>query len=426
MRLAEMRDEDWLKEKYQSMSQAERAEYALVSLKIKRFRTFNRIFGRAAGDELIRAVYEAIQNWLQEGEYVVHGHLAGYYILFRVPLDYEGIFQRIIELNHQVRDGTDPKFEGEVFSGMGVFHLGGEPVDFLTAQYNADICRAECPERNFRNSHMEVYGLSYQDKGLQYFDLRREIKPALDHGDFKLYLQPKVDLKTGRVERAEALVRWIDPVKGMIPLSDFMPFLEETGLIAEVDVNQFEQVCQYINRWIEVYGKKIAISVNLSSCAFNYLYFFQDYEKAYQKYQPPKDCIEFELMESSVLNQVERVRQVVGELKNFGFSCALDDFGSGFSNFDVMTTEGLSILKIDRSLFQNDRSERERTVLRHIIESAHELGMKVVAEGVESQRYVEFLRENGCEYIQGYIFYPPMPVEEFERRFLENGEQVIF
>lgn len=419
-----MHDEQWLIQRYDAIPQQRRREYALISLKIKRFRTFNRLFGRAVGDELIEKVYDAIQGWLRPEEYAAQIYLDCFDLLVRVSDDYMEIFDLIIDLNRKIRDMPDERFHGKVFSGFGVYHLTEEPVDFFTAQYNADICRNECPERDFRNSHMEVYGQTYTDLNLRYFDLRQTILPALERGEFKLYLQPKVDLRNGEVYRAEALLRWIDPVRGMVPLDEFLPGLEQNGLIEDVDIYIFEEVCRYIGRWIEQYGKKIQISVNLSSCAFNYVYFFQDYINAYEKYQTPKDCIEFELLEGSVLNKVERVRQVVGEITDFGFTCALDDFGSGFSNFNVLTTEGLTDLKIDRSLFRDDRNQREHIVLKNIILSAHQLGMSVVAEGVETQAYVDYLQECGCDYIQGFIFYRPMPADEFEARFLRDGERV--
>lgn len=417
-----MHDEQWLIEKYYGLPASERTHYSLVSLKIKRFRTFNRLFGREVGDELIQKVYDAIETWLQEGEYAAQVRLNYFNLLLRMTSDYESSFQRIISLNRQIRDMPDPRFHGKVFSGMGSYPLPQEPVDFHTAQYNADVCRYECPQRDFRNSHFEVYGVSYHDPNLKYFDLKDAIRPALDNGHFHLYLQPKVELSTGAVSHAEALVRWIDPVRGMIPLGEFMLGLEENGLIEDVDLYIFEEVCKSVNRWLEVYGKKIKVSVNLSSCAFNYLYFLEDYEKAYRKYDTPKDCIEIELVEGSILNKVERVRQVVEQIRGFGFDCALDDFGSGFSNFAVLSTQGFNTLKIDRSLFQDEHNERERLLVRHIIDSAHELGMSVVAEGVESRGYLDFLKESRCEFVQGYVFYKPMPVEEFETRFLQNGE----
>ena len=114
---------------------------------------------------------------------------------------------------------------------------------------------------------------------------------------------------------------------------------------------------------------------------------------------------------------------MVEQLRNFGFSCSLDDFGSGYSSFSVLTNTGLEALKIDRSLFRNEGDPREKVLIRHIVETAKELDMKVIAEGVETRGYVEFLKELGCDYVQGFVFYRPMPVEEFEERFLKNREQ---
>ncbi len=144
--------------------------------------------------------------------------------------------------------------------------------------------------------------------------------------------------------------------------------------------------------------------MNLSSNMFNYRYFLDHYKEVYNKVPCPKDCIEFELLESIVLNQVELVSRVVKQLREFGFSCALDDFGSGYSSFSVLTNADLNTLKIDRSLFQNESDTRERILIRHIVETAKELEMKVIAEGVETRGYVDILKELGCDYIQALYF----------------------
>lgn len=419
-----MHDERWLKEKYDALPAGERPQYAFISCKLKRFRTVNRLFGRAVGDELIEKFYDIASAWLGGGDYIANIRLDYFNLLVRLPRDYDDIFHYVIALNRQIRDMPDERFQGKIFTGFGIYPLGEEPVDFYTAQYNADVCRAECPESSFRNSHFEVYGLTYQDSNLKHFDLAQIIKPAIDRGEIKLYLQPKVDLKTGEISSAEALVRWIDPEKGIIPVSEFLPGLEELGLTEHVDLYLFELVCRYLNRWISDYGKRITISVNLSRSMFNYRYYFEDYKKIHQQYDTPKDCIEFELIESIVLNQVERVREVVDELHEYGFRYSLDDFGSGYSSYSVLTNTDFSMIKIDRSLFQNEGSERERILIRHIVETAHELGMKTVAEGVETPGYVDYLRTLGCDYIQGFVYYRPMPAEEFEARFVRGAERV--
>lgn len=419
----DMKDEAWLKARYDALPADRRPEYSLVSLKLKRFRALNQLVGRRAGDELIEQVFQVLQNQLKQEEWLAQIHLEHFNLLVRWPRDYEQLFQFIIQLNACIRDLPDVRFSGRVFTGFGVCQLTEDPLDFYTAQYQADTCRAECPQAAFRNSHLEVYGLTFQDKTLQYLDLLQTVQPALDDGQIRMYLQPKVDLRTGEVTKAEALVRWIDPVRGMIPVSEFLPILEDNGLISNVDLFIFEQVCRVLRRWQDRFGKKIAISVNLSGCMFNYRYYFKDYKQIHQKYDAPKDCIEFELLESIVLNQVQRVQEVVNELRDYGFSYSLDDFGSGYSSFSVLTNTHFSAIKIDRSLFNDSSSRRERVLIRHIIETAHELGAVTVAEGVETREYVDYLKQLGCEYIQGFYFYKPMPVDEFERRFVIGDER---
>ncbi|MFR2488921.1 MAG: EAL domain-containing protein [Hungatella sp.] len=413
-------DEQWIKEKYEEICRQNPADYVLISLKIKRFRIFNRLFGREAGDRLLERVYEAIQDWIGEEEYAAHLYLDYYNMLVKVPHDYSTIVQYVTDFSHMIRDMKDDEGFGQVFIGLGIYPLEDDSTDFYTAQYNADVCRAECPERTYRNSHFEIYSMTYHDLNLHYFDLEQEIKPALEHGDFKLYLQPKVDLKTGKVTKAEALVRWIDPVKGMIPVSEFLPALVENGLIENVDLHLFGIVCSTVERWRQQYGKEISIRVNLNECAFNYEFFFNDYKEVYERNPCRKDCIEFELLESIILNQVDQVNRVVNDITQFGFTCSVDDFGSGYSSYSVLTNPRITTLKIDRSLFRNDNDPREKTLIRSIIQTAKELNMTTVAEGVETKEYVDFLKELGCDYVQGFYYYKPMSVEDFEELFVKN------
>ena len=421
--MAGLKNEQWIRARYEEVCRNNPEEYALISMKIKRFRIFNRMFGREAGDELITMIYDCVESWLKPEEYIAHIRSGYYLLLVHMPEDYDDIFHYIIEINSRIRDWPYDEKYGKIYMGFGIFRLEHNPPDFLTAQYNADICRTESAESGLRNSHFEVYGLTYRDANLGNYNMEQDFRPAIEREDFKLYLQPKVDLRTGEITEAEALVRWIDPVKGMIPVSEFLPELEKNGLIGDLDLYMFQHVSNTINRWLFIYGRKIKISVNLSSNMFNYRYFLDEYKHVYEKVPCPKDCIEFELLESIVLNQLDLVQDVVEQLRDYGFSCSLDDFGSGYSSFSVLTNTELKTLKIDRSLFRNYSDPRERVLVRHIVETAKELDLRIVAEGIETREYVDFLKELGCDYIQGFIFYKPMPVGEFEQRFLRDHER---
>ena len=422
-RMIMQHDEQWLKQIYDGICEKQMDGYAFLTLKIKRFRTVNRVYGRGRGDELLTIVYNAIASVLQPDEYLAMTSVNYYNILIKYTDD-DSLIQRIFGIFIAIRDMPDKRFQSKVFSGLGAYKLTAPFVDYYTAQYNADLCRTESQHVKYRNSHLEVYGVTYQDPNEHFLDPEDKIHEALEKGHIKLYLQPKVDLKTGKVASAEALVRWIDPEKGMIPVKDFLPSLDATGLIRFVDLYLFEEVCKCVDRWYHQFGKEIQISVNLAECSFNYNKFFNDYRAIFERYHAPLTCIEIELLESIILNQVDQVNRVVTQVRDYGFSCALDDFGSGFSSYNVLTNAGINTVKIDRSLFLDESNEREKIVIKHIIASAHELDMLTVAEGVESPSYAAYLRDLGCDFIQGYVYYKPMPAHEFEERFVQGNESI--
>lgn len=423
--LSSMNDEVWLQKYYQKICTNKLNGYCLVSFKIKRFRVYNRLFGYSEGDQLISRVYQQIQTFVEDDEAVAHIYAGKFMLIMKFPKDYDELYQRIIAFNNHFNDMPDPFDIGRIYMGIGIYRITDFNVDYQLAQYCADICRAESKEALFRNSHFEIYGEMYEDKNLNNFKLEHEFKNALENGHICFYLQPKVNLKTGEINSAEALARWIDPDRGMIPLAEFFPILEENGLIEDLDLYIFEKVCKQISYFINTYNKKIKISVNLSNCLFNYRYFLDLYKKIHKKYPCPKDCIEIELLESIVLNQVNLVTNTVNQIHEYGFSCSLDDFGSGYSSFSVLTSAKIDTLKIDRSLFNQDMEIEKNVIVKNIIATAKELNMKVVAEGVENREYVKFLQELECDEIQGFIFYKPMPVEEFEERFIKRNEKAV-
>lgn len=420
-----MHDETWLKTCYDEVCQTQPEVYCLVSLKIKRLRVYNRLFGRAAGNQLILDVYDVIEAFLEEDEKIAHMHAGSFALLMRFPEDYDEVHQRIIQLNNRFLDVPDPFDAGRVYFGMGIYRMKDSQVDFYTALYNADISRVESREAAFKNTHFEIYGDRYYDHNLSDFRVEHSFKTALEKGYLCFYLQPKVDLTTGEIHSAEALVRWKDPERGLVPLSEFIPTFEASGLIEDMDLYIFEKVCDLITYFIKTYDKKIKISVNLSSSLFNYRYFFDLYKEIHEKHACPKDCIEIELLESIVLNQVALVKHAVDQIHAYGFTCSLDDFGSGYSSFSILTDIKIDSLKIDQSLFRSDLHVRENIIVRHIIEMAKELDMKVIAEGVEKMEYVSFLQELGCDAVQGFVFYKPMPIEEFEERFVKGNEKAV-
>ena len=423
-----MWDNKMIHEKYDEIRKTSRDSYILVNMKIKRLRIINFLNNKEYGKNIITAFYETVKNFLGTDEYIGQATFCSFNVLMKVSKDINDIdlLRRFNSLDEQIEQAGNGKYHGVIFCGIGICFLSEYDVDFDTAEYYAEVSRSQSLESPHMCSHLNIYGHDFIDQNLIFANFRQDFNQAMKNGDITVFLQPKVNLKTGEILFAEALIRWIDKEKGMIPLGDFLPALEENGIINLIDKLAFEKACEYTEKWYKLYHKKIKISVNISKTSFNYWLFFEEYKEIYEKYHPPKECLEVELLESIVLNQTDRVREVVDEIQAFGISCSLDDFGSGYSSYSVLASSNLNVLKIDRSLFQNYNNEKERTIVRHIVEMAHEFGMEVVAEGVENPDYVTYLKEHHCEYIQGFIYYKPMPLEEFEERFVKGNEKIHF
>ncbi|MEG0076248.1 EAL domain-containing protein [Anaerorhabdus sp.] len=423
----EMKNEDWLKEKYDLIPDYERKEYAIVSLKIKQFRRLNMRYGRDFIDGLIRSIYDGLCEFIGDAGYVCHLSKGSYNLLLKLPegnRDDMSLFPWIVDIAHSTYHLKDEQYKKLVYCGIGVYILEDKIVDFYTAQYYADICRSESKEKDYVVSHVEFYGTSYVDYRLNAQEYRKKLGDALENGYIKMFLQPKVNLKTGLIESAEALMRWFDPELGLLPINEYLPIFEECGQTNLIDCYIFEEACKTIEKWNKQYHQDISISVNLSKSTFDYPYFLQEFDDIYNKYEIKKDCIELELIEKIIMDQMDKIQAVVEEIRNDGYRVSLDDFGSGYSSYSVLCNAPLHVLKIDRSMFQNQYNMREQIMIKHIIEIAHELGIEVVAEGIETESYAKELIEKNCDYIQGFVYYKPMPVDEFEERFLINKEKI--
>lgn len=243
---------------------------------------------------------------------------------------------------------------------------------------------------------------------------------SIKNHDFKVYLQPKIRLETNRAEGAEALVRWIHPEKGVIYPSDFIPLFEMNGKICSLDFYIFTQVCQTLHGWIASGKNPFPVSVNLSRQHFlehNFLKKFADIAK---EYEIPPGMIEFELTESIFFDnrQINVVKEMIRQMHQLGFLCSLDDFGSGFSSLGLLKEFDVDTIKLDRSFFVNMAGEKAKDVIACLIELSKKLKVHTVAEGIETDEMVEYLRMIKCDMVQGYIFSRPIPISEFEERYI--------
>ena len=243
------------------------------------------------------------------------------------------------------------------------------------------------------------------------------MRAALDAREFAIYLQPKLDLRTDAVVGAEALVRWIDPVRGLVPPSDFIPLFERNGFVVDLDLCVFEQVCALLRAWIDGGRRPVVLSVNMSRAHLADPCFLGRYEEIRRRHDVPASLIEIELTETLVFEDPVGLGRVIDELHAAGYSCSMDDFGSGYSSLNVLKDIDVDVLKLDRVFFDAVDADTGRgaAIVDIVIELARRLRMRTVAEGVETREQAAFLKRAGCDMIQGYLFSRPVPPVEFER-----------
>lgn len=413
----EEQNEIYIKQKYDNIVKNKVAGYSLISLKLKNFREYCHRMGHDKADAIILESHRQLKQHLQTDETIEHMYANYFLLLIHCPPSLDYLHMHVSKFHYAVKDAMNDIYGTPLYIEMGFYPITDFEIDFFNAQYFADLCRYG-PHHLYPESSYDMYGLSFKDQNEEFLKLENKVASAIEKGHFKLYLQPKVDTKTGKVTSAEALMRWVDPKVGMIPLESFLPNIEDNGSIRDVDIYLFDKGCQYIEKWKKQYHKNIDISFNLSRAHFNGPYFVSDYREVFERYDIDGERICIELLESVVLNEKIQLQSVMEGIATLGFHSALDDFGSGFSSFDIITNITLSELKLDQSLFQNFHNKKEHVMLKHLVDIAHTYHMRVVAEGIETKEYAQYLKEIGCDLIQGFYYYKPMPVEEFEAKFI--------
>lgn len=264
------------------------------------------------------------------------------------------------------------------------------------------------------NSSFTVYDEAVRQRLQREKTIQDMSELALSERQFQVYFQAKHDLAADKTGGAEALVRWTSPELGFMNPGEFIPLFEKNGFIAKLDAYMLEETCKILKSWIDSGSSVVPISVNVSRADFEKENLAQSITSLVDKYSVPHNLIHLEVTESAYIENPEIIVNTVKELKEAGFIVELDDFGSGYSSFTVITDIMPDIIKLDMSIVRNLGFENERIVITHILAMAKDLNMKTVAEGVETKEQVKILSNMGCEYAQGYYYSKPLPYADFE------------
>lgn len=398
---------------------AKSSNYTLVSVDMQGFKLINNIYGIEEGNRTLCYLYNTLKSCLHTGELITRASADLFYLLL------EG--QNKVEIEQRLQD---------MYKKANAFNIDLENPYYLELRFGADVAQSgeiDVPLMEERSSTARktgnkmhgactFYDSEWQRIQLEEKDLVNWLDNSMRAGDFQVYYQPKVRLEDRRVCGAEALIRWQHPKRGMIPPGVFIPVLEKYRFVTRADLFVFEQVCKDIARWKQDGKEMCVVSVNLSRQNLDVPDFLEKYQAIRDKYKVDRGLIEFELTETILLDDPQGVRHLIDQMHEAGFGCSLDDFGSGYSSLGLINQLNVDTIKLDRSFFVGDNdSSRGRSVVESIMKMAGKLHINTVAEGVESMEQVRHLRHAACDTVQGYVFFRPMPVKEFENTAWENG-----
>ncbi|MBY2476835.1 GGDEF domain-containing protein [Clostridioides difficile] len=387
--------------------------YMMIAINIKEFKLINDCFGSDKGNMTLKHIYNVLSKNITKNEEFVCRHDADLFYLFiknRPVLEVLELLYKIeADINYFNEGRENPYF---LRISAGIYTIENRNEDLITIQDYANTAR-----KSFNKAHQSDFSF-YSDIERKRLISEKEIsnlmEKALEDKDFFICLQPKIDIKNGKISGAESLVRWRNSEKGIIYPSDFIPLFEKSGFICKLDLYILEETCKLISKWIKEGKEVLRISVNVSRQYLNDKSFLEKYELICNKYDVPTYLIDLELTESIFLENPEAI-DVINDIHSKGFKCSIDDFGFGYSSLGILKDFKVDIIKLDRSFFVSKNNiDRGKVVIESIIELGKRLGMKIIAEGIEELEQVEFLKSIGCDYIQGYVFSKPLLISEFE------------
>lgn len=395
---------------------------ALVALNIRNFRYVNETYGVAAADEFLCRIKGVLSQDLQEGELFCRQSADTFYLALHEE-NPQQLSRRIKMLCADIRVHSKNLLDGYpvlLYSGGVLTAHSPDPYSITNLSY---MMAALAKAKKEQQTDLCLYDQKLHESEQMRHYVESHMQSALAQEEFKLYLQPKINLQTGALEGAEALVRWQSQDRGMIFPDQFIPLFEENGFCAQLDLYMVKQVCKQLNRWRKQGYPLISISVNQTKLLFYSPGYVDKLLAITKKYDIPPQYITLEILEGLVLENLEKFNQSIEQLKSVGFRISMDDFGSGYSSLNTLGKIKIDELKLDRLFLMDvakDTQGNQQKVLASIVSLAKELYIHTVVEGVETEENERMMVELSCDSGQGYYYSRPIPTDQFLDNFLKH------
>ncbi len=407
----------------QSLAHASRnkQQVAILFLNLDRFKIINETAGYTTGDLLLSAISKRLKKCIRKEDTLARqGGDEFLAMLIGIPkvevaaIIAQKILKNISEMHHP-SDGYEIPLNASI--GISIYPYDSENPEILIK--NADIAMSRAKEDG--GNTYQFYTKDMHDRIKKRFDLETDLRHALRQGEFEVYYQPKVDLRHGHITGTEALVRWKRPNGGMVLPSEFIPLAEDVGFVSEINEWVLHTACKQNKAWQTAGLRPIKVSVNLSSQQFVKQNLVELSNRVLQETGMDVKFLEFEVTESNAMKNVNTASDILRNLKQMGASISIDDFGTGYSSLSYLKTLPVHTVKIDRSFIHDmTRGPDSKAIVTAITAMAHSLGLSVIAEGVETDEQLTFLRSIECDEMQGYFFSRPLPAAELGNLLAEG------
>jgi diguanylate cyclase (GGDEF)-like protein/PAS domain S-box-containing protein len=395
---------------------------AVLNMGIDRFKLINESMGHEAGNDLLTQVVNRLKQYPHDGDFLAR--LGGdEFALIRADISHEDIAALLAQ--DIISNFTVPFIvQGQdivvgLSIGITLSLTGGESIDELSKDAQTAMHRAKLAGGNT----YQFYSFEMTDKVKNRLSLESHLRRALERKEFMLYYQPKVSTKTGKIAGAEALIRWQHPDRGLVSPIEFVSVLEDTGLIVPVGEWALEEICQQYVHWKDMGFGDISLALNLSAKQFVDTELCEKVKNTLERMGPNPNFLELEVTESILMGDFQSATKTLHDLHALGIKLSIDDFGTGYSSLAYLKLLPVDVLKIDRAFvigLPND--VQDNAIVRVILLLAKALGLKVVAEGVETKEQLDFLINENCDYIQGYYYSKPVPSNQFTQLLRQQNQ----
>lgn len=392
----------------QFFSQAVPNAYCMVSIDIMHFRLFNKFYGRKRGDQYLRYIADCLEAVRKE-----YGGVTGYFEGDNFCIIMPWQMELVEQLWERIKDGGT--HQSHIIGVLPIF--GVCPIDNpeLAPEFYCD-CSVLALSHADARTHIACYDKNIKDDLDEEMRLLMEINEALNNHEFIFYAQPQCDISTGKLVGAESLVRWMHPAKGLIPPGKFIPVLERNNMIYLLDMQMWDKVCQWLRSWIDRGYQPVPISINISRADIMAMDVPAYLTDLLHKYDLDARYIKAEITESAYAEEDRAIYSTVDRLREAGLLVMMDDFGSGYSSLNMLKSIPVDVIKIDMRFLDinEENAQKGIGILESIVNMARLMSLPIIVEGVETLYQESFLRNLGCRYTQGYYYYKPLPIEQFE------------